>query len=182
MQQLRHQRRQYREHGEEIREKNRNAWPKQRKRELERLRARYRKNADAEKRKAKERYRQNRTARIAQVRERQRVLRLIAPEVLREYQRTADRRAPHKRTARAARRRAAGVDATPWWADRAAMDEIYALAELMTRLLGQPYEVDHIVPLQGKTVCGLHVPANLQVISAAENNAKSNKKWPGKPQ
>lgn len=73
-----------------------------------------------------------------------------------------------------AKRRAQKIQATPKWADLKAIDAIYADAAKMTEKTGIQYEVDHIVPLQGKTVCGLHVGWNLQVITRKANRSKSN--------
>lgn len=82
-----------------------------------------------------------------------------------------------KRNARTAKRRAAKLQRTPHWLTKNQLDEIetFYTAALAFRLYtGQEYHVDHIVPLQGKNVSGLHVPWNLRVISAIDNLKKSN--------
>ena len=63
---------------------------------------------------------------------------------------------------------------TPLWLTPAHWQEMNAIyADSKARDV--PHHVDHIVPLQGKTVCGLHVPWNLQVIPATDNLAKHAK-------
>lgn len=74
-----------------------------------------------------------------------------------------------------AKRRAQSIQATPKWADLKAIDAIYAEAARQTEETGIQHEVDHIVPLQGKTVCGLHVGWNLQILTQKANRSKSNK-------
>jgi 5-methylcytosine-specific restriction endonuclease McrA len=69
-------------------------------------------------------------------------------------------------------------DATPKWLSRKQKSEIrqlYQIAITMTQTTGEQYVVDHIVPLRGEAVCGLHVPWNLRVITQDENLKKSNK-------
>ena len=79
--------------------------------------------------------------------------------------------------ARTAYRRLAKIQRTPAWLTAIDFERInneYRLASLLTKVTGSPWHVDHIIPLQGKMVSGLHVPSNLQVLSAEENISKSN--------
>lgn len=69
-------------------------------------------------------------------------------------------------------------EATPAWLtkeERLQMRELYVQARKLTAVTGERYVVDHIVPLRGESVCGLHVPWNLRVITQDENLQKSNK-------
>ena len=64
--------------------------------------------------------------------------------------------------------------AMPKWANKFFISEIYHLAKLRTKHLGVPHEVDHVIPLRGRNVCGLHVENNLRVVPKAINRAKGN--------
>jgi hypothetical protein len=75
----------------------------------------------------------------------------------------------------AAERRAICKSATPKWANKFFMKEIYHLARLRSEATGFMWHVDHVIPLKGKNVCGLHVETNMQVIPWIENIRKSNK-------
>jgi hypothetical protein len=80
-----------------------------------------------------------------------------------------------KVNANIARRTAAKLMATPTWADPVAIASFYDEAARLTRETGIRHEVDHIYPLQGKSVCGLHVEHNLQVLTKFENIQKLNR-------
>lgn len=75
---------------------------------------------------------------------------------------------PKAATHYAAKHRASKRQRTPSWADIKAIKEFYAKCP-------EGYHVDHIIPLVGKTVSGLHVLNNLQYLPASENQKKFNR-------
>ena len=83
-----------------------------------------------------------------------------------------------KANAKTAMRRALKIQRTPKWLDKEdqwLINEAYSLAQLRTNLFKTLWTVDHIVPLNGETVSGLHVPWNLQVIPSNLNYSKAAK-------
>jgi 5-methylcytosine-specific restriction endonuclease McrA len=99
-------------------------------------------------------------------------------EVKREYQKAwKDRNITWVRADTKARRRK-HREATPKWLtkkEKSEIRELYKIAITMSKTTGEQYVVDHIIPLRGEDVCGLHVPWNLRVITQEENLKKSNK-------
>lgn len=74
-----------------------------------------------------------------------------------------------------AKYRAAKLRATPVWADQNAIRSVYAESVRLTKTTGQPHHVDHYYPLVSPLVCGLHVAANLQILTKTANLRKHNK-------
>jgi hypothetical protein len=82
---------------------------------------------------------------------------------------------PERVRASDAKRGIAERVATPLWLtsdQRGAMKVLYAKARLVTKQTGVVHHVDHIVPIQGKDVCGLNVPWNMRVVAAEVNASK----------
>lgn len=89
------------------------------------------------------------------------------PDICRDYQK--EYYLSHKKEAieRSVKRRLAKLNRTPIWVDRTKLIEIY-------KNCPEGYHVDHIIPLQGELVSGLHVPENLQYLTPEENLKKHN--------
>jgi hypothetical protein len=77
-----------------------------------------------------------------------------------------------------ANRRAQELKATPIWYsnfDSFVLSEAYSLCKLREKLTGVKWEIDHVVPLKGDNVCGLHWHKNWSVITQFENRSKGNR-------
>jgi 5-methylcytosine-specific restriction endonuclease McrA len=89
-----------------------------------------------------------------------------------KYQAKYESASTHKRNALTSKRRASKLKATPTWLTQ---KDIGAIKTVYEQAAAHQQQVDHIIPLQGKEVCGLHVFWNLRAISASENSKKKNK-------
>ena len=103
--------------------------------------------------------------------------RLCAENARRKAKYSADLEYRSARTSQSAKYRAQKLSATPKWLTKAQWEEmyrVYKVANKVSLTTGKPHEVDHIIPLQGENVCGLHVPWNLAILPASINRSKGN--------
>ena len=100
------------------------------------------------------------------------------PEKVKLYAKRVKQNNKGKVNFHTAKRRYAKLQRTPHWLtedDHWMIKEAYDLSALRTKMFGFSWHVDHVIPLQGEKVSGLHVPINLQVIPGTDNDVKGNK-------
>lgn len=90
-----------------------------------------------------------------------------------DNQRKRQSEKPAKFLAYTRARQVAKLKRTPAWADHAAILAVYEISESLSKSTGIKHHVDHVIPLRGQTVSGLHVHTNLQAIPAMENWRKN---------
>lgn len=98
-------------------------------------------------------------------------------EEIRERKSKYQKENPHKNAAKSKKYSTSKLHRTPKWLTKTHLIEIedmYWCSMESERILGYKHHVDHVVPLQGKYVSGLHVPWNLQILTQTENTQKSN--------
>ena len=99
------------------------------------------------------------------------------PEKVKQYAKDTKLKNKGRVNAGTVARRLAKLNRTPAWLtpdEKWMIEQAYELAALRTKMFGFAWHVDHVIPLQGKLVSGLHVPKNLQVIPGVENVRKAN--------
>lgn len=100
-------------------------------------------------------------------------------EKRRQYRKDA-RKLPHvkaSKNASYAKRRASKLSRTPKWLtehDYVVIKTFYAVAQMLSRVNGEVWHVDHDIPLQAELASGLHVPSNLRLMRGIENETKRN--------
>jgi hypothetical protein len=97
-------------------------------------------------------------------------------EVLLEQSKAYYRKNTAKYFEHVLKRRDGEKQRTPLWANRLELNKIYMQRDVLNKEAGfVKYHVDHVIPLNGKLVSGLHVKENLQIILASENMSKKNR-------
>ena len=137
--------------------------------------------------KAKEKYLANREERILKMKERYknnkedyaakaRIYRLANKEYLKaKKDEWCDQNRGHRIIKAMIRKNKINKHQTPSWSDKDSINIVYMQAKRISQIEGIQYHVDHIIPLNGKLVSGLHVINNLQIITAKDNISKHNK-------
>jgi hypothetical protein len=120
------------------------------------------------KEKIKEKYKLKRLYNADKLNERSRLYRLNNKEKAKQSVRLYQEKNKSLLRYHCAKRRATKLKATPKFANLNKIKEIY-------KNCPKGYHVDHIIPLHGKNVCGLHVEWNLQYLNPSDNYSKSNK-------
>jgi len=148
---------------------------------IERKQASYKINAEEIKRRRRKKYAENPDKERAVARVRSAEWRAANPdkvEAQKPLKKAYKQANPEKMAALLAKRRAAKMLRTPKWLtkdDFWMMEQAYELAKTRSDAFGFEWHVDHVVPLQGAEVSGLHVPWNLRVIPWFENVSKGNR-------
>lgn len=145
--------------------------------------AKYRKNAEKLKENRKKIYRENAEAEKAIAKIRSAEWRKNNPNHAgaKESKKQWKKNNPSKVRADTVKRRVALMHRVPKWLnedDIWMIEQAYELAAIRSKMFGFKWHVDHILPLQGKFVSGLHVVTNLQVLPWVENISKANKYIP----
>lgn len=98
-------------------------------------------------------------------------------EIRRLRARLSNRKNPARVKANKIKYETKRLNATPKWLtqeDIDSMNDMYEKARILTLATGVKHQVDHVIPINGERVSGLHVPTNLQILTQAENVSKSN--------